>query len=171
MSMNHGTSRRAFTMLEMIAAVIVMSIIAAVITPVISSASEHYTTTRQIRTQTEQMAFAVDRMARMLRQAPIGSGGSGVGISSATASSITFSDGTGFLLDSGRIEMLVPGQSNALLCPDIDTMIIEYLASNGVTSTLATPELTHRVAVTLTSGDLRMSILIFPRVWIGQEGT
>lgn len=161
----------AFTLLELIAAVLVMSIISVVLLPVLTTASESYTTTRSIRTSTEQVAFALDRMARIVRQAPIGTDDTGVGISSATVSSIEFFDNTGFAFNNGAIEMLVPGASNAKLCPNVDDLSIQFLAEDGITSTLAAPTTTHRVCITVTSGDLRMSVIVHPRIWIGQGET
>jgi len=162
----------AFTLLELMAAIVVMSIISVVLLPVLTSASESYTTTREVRARTEHMAFALDRIARMIRQAPIGADDSGVGIQTATANSVVFADGTGIELSSGQLELVVPGESNALLCDGVDSLSIQYFANDGITSTLATPTDTHRISVTLTSGQLTMSVVAHPRVWIGQgDGT
>ena len=169
MSTNGLIRRPGFTLLELLAAVVVMSIISVVVLPVLTSASESYTTTRDIRSRTEHVAYALDRISRMIREAPIGADELGVGIQSATASSLLFTDGTGLEMNAGQLELVVPGESNALLCERVDAFEIEYLASDGVTSTLASPTQTHRIAVTITSGNLRMSVLAHPRVWIGQE--
>lgn len=162
--------REGFTLLELLAAIIVISIISAVVLPVITSASDSYTTTRDVRNSTERMAYALDRVSRIIRQAPIGAGGAGLGVQSATAESLQFTDDTGFDLDGTDFRMLVPGQDPAVICFDVDALSIIYLAKDGVTSTLATPEETHRIAITITSGDLRMSMVAHPRVWIGQQG-
>jgi len=168
--MKHNTRqiRNAFTLLELMAAVLVMGIISVVIVPVLTTASESYTTTRSVRTSTEQAAFALDRVARIIRQAPIGADDMGIGIVTAAVSSIEFSDGTGFELNNGALEMLVPGESNAKLCPNVDDLTIQYLADDGVTNTIATPTSTHRICVTITSGDLRLCVIVHPRVWFGQ---
>lgn len=164
------TKRRGFTLLELLAAILVMSIISAVVLPVITSASESYSTTRDVRERTERMTYAIDRISRIIRQAPIGSGDAGIGIQSATSQSLVFTDGTGFDHVDNEIRMRVPGYDPATLCADIDSLEIAYFADDGVTSTLATPAETHRVVVTLTNNELRMSIVAHPRVWIGQQG-
>lgn len=171
MNHNHTPTRHGFTLLELLAAILVMSIISAVVLPVIMSASESYTTTRDVRTRTERMGYALDRITRMIRQAPIGVGDTGVGIQSATSESLVFTDGTGFDLSGNVLRMRVPNENPATLCDDIDAIEVVYLDSDGVTSTLGTPADTHRVVVTLTSGNLQMSTVAHPRVWIGQEGT
>ncbi len=170
MSMNKDTTRNAFTLLELLAAIVVMAVISVVVLPVLSSASESYSTTRDIRSRTEHLAFALDRVTRMIRQAPIGTGGTGVGIQSAGTTSLIFTDGTGFELNSGKLEMIVPGEPNALLCEQVDAMEVLYLQADGVSSALAAPQQAHRIVVTLTSGQLEMSVVAHPRVWIGQGG-
>ncbi len=95
-------------------------------------------------------------------------GNTGLGVQVATGTSVRFTDGTGFEFDGSRVMMLVPGSANTLLCPDIDSVEVRYLAKDGITSTLTTPTDTHRIVVVLTSGQLRMSIIAHPRIWIGQ---
>lgn len=162
---------RGFTLLELLAAVLVMSVISAVLLPVITSASESYTTTRDVRNRTEKVANALDRVSRMIREAPIGEGDVGIGISQATASAIEFSDGNGFQLESSRLMLLVPNVGSVLLCSNVDEVVVQYLAEDGITSTMTNPTSTHRFVVTITSGQLEMSTVVHPRVWIGQEGT
>ncbi len=162
-------SRHAFTLLELLAAVLVMSIIAAVLMPIITSASQVYTQTRRVRTGTEHVAFAIDRVTRILREAPIGPGDSGIGVASATPTRVAFTDGTGFQLSGSTLEMLLPAGGSAPLCEGVDDVVITYLASDGVSDTSAAPALTQRFVVTITSGQVEMSVLVFPRVWIGQE--
>jgi prepilin-type N-terminal cleavage/methylation domain-containing protein len=169
--MKHADSKlmRGFTLLEVLAAVLIMGVIGAVVLPVVTTASESYTVTRYVRNSTERVAFALDRVSRVVRQAPIGADDTGIGVQSASASSLEFTDGTGFRLEAGNLVMLVPGEDAALLCEDVDTLEISYLGADGVTSTLATPTETHRIVVTMGVGQLRMSVLAHPRVWIGQE--
>lgn len=171
--MNHGayTTRRALTLLEVLAAIVVMSVISVVLMPVVTSASESYTVTRDVRARTERVGYALDRISRIVRQAPIGVGDGGIGVVTATNRSVAFSDGTGFGLNGSTLEMLVPGTDAQPLCQGVDELEILYLDDDGVTSSLAVPTNTHRFVVTVTSGDLVMSVVIHPRIWIGQEST
>lgn len=164
-----STPMRGFTLLEVLAAVLVMGVIGAVVLPVVTTASESYTVTREVRNSTERVAFALDRVSRIVRQAPIGADDTGLGVQSASASSLEFTDGTGFRVEAGDLVMLVPGEDAALLCPDVDSIEITYLAADGQTNTLVTPTETHRVVVSVVVDQLRMSVIAHPRVWIGQE--
>jgi type II secretory pathway pseudopilin PulG len=159
----------AFTILELLAAIVVMSVISVTLMPVMSAASESYTVSRQVRSSTERAGFAIDRILRVIREAPIGTDNSGVGITSATSSSVEFSDGSGLQLTGTTLEMLVPGSSPVPLCFDVELFEIQYFADDGVTSSSLTPSTTHRFGIKLTTDNVTMSAVAFPRVWIGQE--
>lgn len=163
------TSRAAFTLLELLAAVVVMSIIAAVIAPVVATASESYTVTREVRSSTERVAYALDRVTRMVRQAPIGEDDSGVGVATATSTTLIFTDGSGLALDGDTLEMVLPTGETAPLCTEVESFEIRYLDRDGTTDVMATPERTHRFSITIRSGGAELSVLVHPRVWIGQE--
>ncbi len=160
--------QHGFTLLEMVAAVVVMSIISVTLMPVIAGASDSYASARAVRSSTERAAFALDRIARIVREAPIGNGNTGVGIDSATQSEVIFSDKTGVRLSGTTLEMLVPGQGAVPLCFDVDSFVIQYFAQDGVTDTILTPTQTHRLAFTIETANVKMSVLAHPRVWIGQ---
>ncbi len=157
-----------FTLLELLAAVVIMSIISVTLMPVIGSASESFAVARNVRSSTDRAGFALDRMTRIIRQAPIGDAQSGIGIASATSSSLVFTDGTGFQLTGTTLEMLVVGGLPVPLCFDVSSLQLDFLGDNGITNTLSAPETTHRIAVTIQTENVSMSVLVHPRIWIGQ---
>ena len=163
---NHG-----FTLLELLASIIVMSIISVTLMPVIGAASESFAVARQVRSSTERAGFALDRVTRVIRQAPIGAGDVGVGVTSATSNSVIFADGTGFQLVGSTLEMLVVGDDPVPLCLDVDAFEVEYLGDDGVANTANAPATTHRFMVTIETDGIEMSTLVHPRVWIGQVGS
>ncbi len=167
--MNHSRATDyAFTILEMMAAIVVMSVISVTLMPVIGGASDSYANARAVRSSTERAAFALDRITRIVREAPIGDGETGVGITTATQSEVVFSDGTGVQLSGTTLEMLVPGRNPVPLCFDVDSFVIQYFGEDGVTNMALTPTQSHRLAFTITTAGVEMSVLAHPRVWIGQ---
>lgn len=160
-----------FTLLELLASIIVMSIISVTLMPVIGAASESFAVARQVRSSTERAGFALDRVTRVIRQAPIGADNTGVGVSSATASSLTFSDGTGFQLIGSTLEMLVVGNDPVPLCLDVDEFQVLYIGDDGVTNTVNTPTITHRFMVRVETDGIELTTVVHPRVWIGQESS
>lgn len=169
MRVRNDQHQSGFTILELLAAITVMSIISVTLLPVMSAASESYTVSRQVRSSTERAGFAIDRILRIIREAPIGDSNTGVGVTSSTSTSVQFSDGTGLQLSGTTLEMLVPGQSPVPLCFDVDSFAIQYIGDDGISSTALTPTLTRRFDITLTTDNVTMSAIAFPRVWIGQE--
>ncbi len=157
-----------FTLLEMIAAIVVMSVISVTLMPVIAGASDSYASARDVRNSTERAAFALDRITRIAREAPIGDGDVGVGITIATPSKVVFSNGTGVQLSGTTLEMLVPGGNPVPLCFDVDSFVIQYFGEDGVSDMILTPAQSHRLAFTMTTANVEMSVLAYPRVWIGQ---
>lgn len=161
-------SRPGFTLIELMAAVLIMSIISVTLMPVIGSASESYVVARQARMSTERAAFALDRITRLVRQAPVGLGDTGIGVSNATSNSVEFSDGTGVRLVGTTLELLVPGDNPVPLGFEIDSFEVQYFGDDGVANTILTPSLTHRFGFIISTENVKMSVLAHPRVWIGQ---
>jgi len=161
-------SKPGFTLIELLAAIVVMSIITVTIVPVIGAASESYAVARQVRSSTERAAFALDRITRIVRQAPIGVGGTGIGIATASSTGVLFTDGTGVQLVGTTLEMLVPGKNPTPLCFNVSSFTVQYLGDDGVSNTILKPTLTHRIGFTIVTENVKLSVLVLPRVWIGQ---
>jgi len=157
-----------FTLIELIAAITVMSIITVSIMPVIGAAGESYAVARQVRSSTERAGYALDRITRITRQAPVGAGNSGVGVASAGSTSLVFTDGTGVQLTGTTLEMLVPGENPVPLCFDVSSFTVEYFGDDGVSNTILTPTQTHRFGFKVITENVEMSVVVLPRVWIGQ---
>jgi len=170
MRRSKAIDRAGFTLLELLAAVVVMSIISVTLMPVIASASDSYVVARQARGSTERAAFALDRLTRVVRQAPIGEDEAGVGIVNSSLSSVEFADGSGFELIGTTLELLVPGGDSVPLCMEVDSITVGYIGDDGVTDVRLTPGLTHRFEIEIETQGVVMSVLAHPRVWIGQEG-
>ena len=63
-------SRRAYTLVECVCAITVIAVTAAVVLPVIGSATTAYANATTARDVSEDVAYALDRCAAMLRDTP-----------------------------------------------------------------------------------------------------
>ncbi len=165
-----GKVRKGVTLLELIAAIMVLSIIASVIMPVIVSATDGYASARSLRSSTESLAYASDQLQRIIRKAPSGADGTGLGVSVGTESRVAFLDGTGFELDGTSLNMLVPGGSPVLLCRGVEVFSIEYIGVDGLSDAGLEPATAHRIGFMIQKSGSVVSGMAFPRVWIGQGG-
>ncbi len=160
-------ARRAMTLLEMTAAITVLGVISAAILPVIASSADAYASAARTRRDTERIAFAAERCVRLLREADAGAAVGELDISIAAPDHVLFTSGRGFRLDGADLVLIMPGEPEAPICRDVDSLVIQYLGADGVTSTSATPNATHRFNVTIESGDLALSVTAFARAQIG----
>lgn len=157
---------RAFTLVELTVTVVVMSVVAALLIPVIHGAADAYGSSVSTRQTSERVAYAMERTLRLLRDVPLGASDGTVGISSAGDDSITFSDGRSLRLESGAI-ILTDSGVDAPLCREVQAFEIKYLAEDGRTSTIATPTTTQRFSVTIKSGNFELRGAAFARVRSG----
>jgi type II secretory pathway pseudopilin PulG len=158
--------RRGFTLVEATAAIIIISSISACIVPVIFSAADAYANTAAVRRSSEKGAYAMERIIRMLRDAPAGGARGTLDITIAASNKIRFSDGHGAEVSGSTLNLRAADGTLSPLCDNITTFTIDFLANDGVTSTLATPTTTQRFNVTIvTDGfELRSSALARVRV-------
>lgn len=160
------TVRRAFTIVELVAAMVVMSVIAGVITPVIVSATDHYAASRDLRTTVDDGAFVIDAMVRIVRETPAALSG-GLDLEDAGVDAFVPSNGRGFRLVDDTVE-LVTEAGQAPLARGVDGLRIMYLLDDGVTPA-ATPAEAHRVHIAMEIRGLRLGAVAFPRVRIGGD--
>ena len=155
---------RGFTLLELVLAMIVMSVVAVIVMPVTVAATESYAQARALREVAESSFYAIDRVVRLVREAPAGAS-TGLGIGSADASEIVFSDGRGIRL-SGTDLLLVEGDAESPLLRNVQEFELIYLEEDGQTITLDAAA-AHRIHVRLKSAGMELTAVVFPRVLIG----
>ena len=159
------TRDRGYTLLELVVALIVISIISAAVMPVIVGATDAYAATRDARSTADDAAFAASTVVRLIQEAP-GGDTTRLAITSADAESIRFDDGTGLRLDGETLTLLTP-EGNGPLARSVSTFRLIYLGPDGRTPA-EQPADAHRIHVTLTIGSFSISTAAFPRVNIGE---
>jgi type II secretory pathway pseudopilin PulG len=160
---HHG---RAFTLIEATAAIIIISVISAVVVPIIFSSSEAYANSAAVRRTAEKGAYAMERVVRLLRDTPGGAARGTVDIAIANPAQVRFGDGRGVELSGTTLRLRDETGGFATLCDNVTTFTIAYIGNDGVANTAGAPTSTQRFNITiLTDGfELRSSALARVRV-------
>jgi prepilin-type N-terminal cleavage/methylation domain-containing protein len=156
---------RGISLLEMICAITVLSVIAVTVLPILSSAADNQYSAVALRRQAEAAGFAMDRITRVLRDVPLAAGAKKADITAGSATGITLADGRAFSL-SGTDLYYNDGTTNAVLCRNVTTFALTYLGDDGVTSTLADLKSTRRFNVQIVVGDIDLRGSAYARVWM-----
>jgi len=160
---------RGFSLLELLTAATIMSIIAAVITPVIIASSDAYVETRDAKADTERVLYALERGGRLIRGIPWASDDSGIGITAAEPDRIVLESGVGLRLTGNTLEILDESGEPHPLCADVDALELVYFDEGGRTMSPVIPTQVHRVAIRVTSGGVTLSTHAMPRAWIWKD--
>ena len=165
-SKNH----HGFSLLEMIVAMTVMSVISAVIMPIIVTATDSYAVARDTRAGTDRVLYALELSSRLVREAQFEADESGLAVQSATATQFILDDGSGIRLNGTDLELLDTSGQSSILCTDVDRIQLTYYDSAGVAMVLVVPAQIHRVSLRIQSGDVVLEMYAMPRAWIGRGG-
>jgi prepilin-type N-terminal cleavage/methylation domain-containing protein len=156
---------RGFSLVELVASLVVISVISAVLAPVLNSAADAIVTARDLRRASDDAGFAMATVTRVLREIPPGDGVN-LALSSADATSIVFEDGRGVRLSDSTLEMLTPA-GPAPLARQVTAFEIVYLGSDGRTP--SAPAEAQRLHITMTVRGMTLGGVVFPRVNAGQS--
>lgn len=159
---------RGFTLVELIVAMTIMSVIAVVVMPVIVSSTDSYASARAARGTTERVVYAIERFGRLVREAPFDEDAGGLGVTSASVSSLIFDDGTGIRVSGSALEMLAPDGDWVTLCADVDRARLTYFDEGGEPMVFIAPGSIRRVGLSIESGGFTLSGYAFARTWIGR---
>lgn len=153
--------RGGFTLLELVATMLVLSIVSVVLAPVITSATDSYATARELRDVSDETAFALATIVRVWREAPAGEF-ERLAINAADAQSVEFGDGTGLRLNAGTLER-VEADGAFPVVRRVDDLRFDYIGADGLTAA-DQPSQAHRIHITLTVRGFTMTGVAFPRV-------
>lgn len=160
---------RGFSLLELLTTATIMSIIAAVITPIILASSDAYVATRDARADTERVLYALDRVGLLIREIPWASDDSGIGITTADPERLVLESGAGLRLTGTTLEILDESGAPHPLCADVEGLELVYFDESGRPMSPIVPTQIHRIAIRVTSGGVTLSTHAMPRAWIWSD--
>ncbi len=157
-----------FSLLEMIVAMVVMSVISVVVMPVIVSATDSYAVARDTRAGTDRVLYALERSSRFVRESLFEADESGLAVQAATSNQFILDDGSGIRLNGSDLELINAGEQPSVLCTEVDRIQFNYYDSAGDIMALVNPQQIHRVSLRIQSGPIVLEMYAMPRAWIGR---
>lgn len=118
-----SNSRRAFTLVEFIATMVVVSTIGAVISVLMGTSVDGYTRAATTAQLNSELNIALDRIDQMLRYVPQGSGG-GPNISTLTATSLTWNTNWVLTLSGTNLTLSEAGGTASIIAKDVTSLSI-----------------------------------------------
>lgn len=155
-----------FTLLELVLAMIVMSVVAVIVMPVTVSATESFAQARSLREISESTLYALDRVVRLIREAP-GGEATALDLIAADQDEIVFADGRGVRL-TGTDLLLVSGDAEFPLLRGVSSFELVYLESDGLTAA-GEPANAQRVQIRLSAQGMDLATVVFPRALVGGD--
>jgi len=170
--MPKDTILRAFTLIELIASMVVVGIVAAVAAPLIAAASDAYVAAAENRNRVEQVAHAMDRAVRLVRDAPSTAPGSGQpDITVAAVDNIEFGDGSELQLVGSTLMLTPAGGVAAPLCVGVTTFELTYIGEDGLWNTIGTPQNTQRIGIRIVANGQELQSAVFLRIATGSPAS
>lgn len=151
-----------FTLLEALVTTIVLGVIAGVTLPLISSATDVYAASSTASNVVDELTFTMDRVVKVLREAPLGNVPETIGVASASSTGVQFTDGTGFRLENGELLLRNPDGTEGIVATGIDSLELRYKAADG-TDSKNTPETTQRFEIEISENGLLLRSVAFCR--------
>lgn len=165
-------NRRAFTLIETIAVIVVAGVLAGVVVPVVASSTGAFADMSEARDRTEAASLAMERIVRALREAGDRADVAGVpDITLASAGRVQFGDGTEIRLTGTTLWYAEPGAAEAPLCQHVAAFELVYLGHDGLEldpAVAANLLLVERLHVRLAcSGAAELRTSVFLRCTLG----
>ncbi|KAA0215993.1 MAG: hypothetical protein DYG94_09880 [Leptolyngbya sp. PLA3] len=160
-------TRGGFTLLEATVTTVVLSVVAVAVLPVINGATEAFSAASMTERMVDETSYALDRVLRLLREAPSGEDAGSIGVSTLDDEQVIFSDGTGCRLSGGSLELRSAGGAWDELCADVDEFELRALDASGA-DTSGAPGLVQRFEVRLARGEFELRSVVFCRARYAQ---
>jgi len=148
--------KNAFTLVELIAVMVILGALAAATAPIVASAGQSYADASNLRAAADDLAYALQRAGRTLRHAS----GS---VTIATDEAIELSGGQRLERLGTTLWLTEPGQAPSPLCQDVTTFQITHLADDGQTDCASDPADIQRLHITAERSGVWLATVIHLR--------
>ena len=161
------TGQRGFTLVEILATVVVLSILAVLGLPLLSSSTRAYSATQEGLSTLSKLRYATERLAREVREVrrnPLLATEYDIAVMSSTTFKFTKTDGVEVTL-SAAPPVLTLGYSTPVVTPvpaltdQVDTQAFKYYKADGVTETTLKSEVAF-VEINLA---LKLNAAVYPQ--------
>ena len=156
----------AFTLVEVIATILVLGIISAVMLPLLQTSTETYASAAERRSSGADIDNAVARIVGIIR----GISDRGT-LSEADEDSFELADGTRVEFNGVALFLTTPEHESSLLCPEIDAFEFTWLGADGMELDFDAGDgvdEVRRVNVSVSSGAVIIRTAACPRIaWGG----
>ncbi len=160
-------TNRAFTLIEMIAVIVILGIVASVASPILLAVSNTYTQSMEHRTAAESVSIALDRIVRVIRETPEVSGAEGTpDVTAAQATRFAIGDGTTIELTGTNLILTLPATAPAVLCSDVSTFELNYIGEDAQPLNFSGGDAltdTYKIDIRIRSGDIELRASAFLR--------
>ncbi len=156
---------RGFTLLEVMAAVVVLSIIVVVVFPVVQTLLSSHAAGVSERRGIDRASYAIDRVVREIREIGIDDAGAAE-LTTMNTDELIESTGAGVRLDGTDLVLVDTSGDAHLLCEDVTEFTLAYIAADGETVTADLSEV-WTVRVTLAAGAVELRSVAFIRERVG----
>lgn len=144
---------RGFTLVEMVMAIIVLAVLAAVTTPMMLQGILAYQATYNSLQTLDKLRYATERLAREIRETDRVAGVYTISMATTPPLTFTKADGTGVTVSAGgtlSLSYATPAVS-AVLTDEYTTLAIAYFDANGASTTSASDVRYVELTLTLTN--------------------
>lgn len=134
----HLAGRSGFTLVEMLASIVIVATVAAVTSPILVSATSAYSKSAQQRRSAERVAGALDRLCRILREAPAKASPAGAtNFTAASVSSFALFGGASASLSGTDLLLGSATEPPSPLCVGVTVFELTYFDSAGAAVNVA----------------------------------
>lgn len=148
--------RNAFTLVELIAVMVILGALAAATAPIVATAGQSYADASNLRAAADDLAYALQRAARTLRDAP-------GNVIIATDGAIELSGGKRLERLGTTLWLTEPGEAPSPLCQDVTAFQITHLAEDGQTDSASDPAEIQRLHITAERSGVWLATVIHLR--------